>query len=75
MGGIQLISLGVIGEYIGRIYGESKRRPLYVLQERLGFAVSPAGTPRAWDRRPLSADAVDAYSVARSVQEARGVGR
>ena len=37
MGGIQLVSLGIIGEYLGRIYTEVKRRPLYVVQERLGF--------------------------------------
>jgi dolichol-phosphate mannosyltransferase len=37
MGGVQLLSLGVIGEYVSRIYSESKRRPLYVVQERLGF--------------------------------------
>ncbi len=38
IGGAQLLSLGVIGEYIGRIYGESKRRPLYLIEEAHGFA-------------------------------------
>ncbi|PIR34374.1 MAG: glycosyl transferase [Alphaproteobacteria bacterium CG11_big_fil_rev_8_21_14_0_20_44_7] len=35
LGGIQLLSLGVLGEYIGRIYRESKNRPIYVIEESI----------------------------------------
>lgn len=35
-GGIQLLSLGVIGEYIGRIFMQTKNRPLYIVEKRFG---------------------------------------
>ncbi len=37
IGGVQLFVVGVLGEYIGRIYEEVKKRPLYIIQSKLGF--------------------------------------
>jgi len=36
-GGIQLITIGILGEYIAKTYIETKRRPLYVVKEKIGF--------------------------------------
>ena len=35
--GIQMLSLGVMGEYVGRIYDESRQRPKYIVESRLGW--------------------------------------
>jgi polyisoprenyl-phosphate glycosyltransferase len=38
LSGVTLVCLGIVGEYVGRIYRESKRRPLYIIGEKLGFS-------------------------------------
>jgi len=45
MGGVQLMFMGVLGEYVGRIYGEVKKRPLYLVKEQLGFEPRLRNTP------------------------------
>ncbi len=61
-GGIQLLILGVIGEYLGRIYSEVKRRPRWIVCQTLGIPnrkQSPEGGVQVCDRHrasPINAD-------------------
>ena len=47
IGGIQLLSLGVIGEYVGKIYNETKRRPRFIIDRYLNQRGDPPVTDRA----------------------------
>jgi dolichol-phosphate mannosyltransferase len=50
LGGIQLAVIGILGEYLGRLYLETKRRPLYIVQDVVRRAPGAAGGPDQHDR-------------------------
>src|SRR5256885_17115959 len=59
LGGVQLLSIGLLGEYIGRIYDEAKRRPEFVERELIGFGEDGSG-------RDLTVEAAENGGWARS---------
>lgn len=57
LGGLQLLTLGILGEYLGRVYNESKQRPLYFVREHIPASGSDS-------RAPASAQAAEAHGTA-----------
>lgn len=45
LGGVQLIALGIIGEYLGRLVAEVKQRPIYLLEQQVGITPAPSADP------------------------------
>ena len=55
LGGAQMLVLGVIGEYLGRVFNETKGRPLYFAREVLPSRASAAGASSDWDQTGVRA--------------------
>ncbi len=59
--GVQLLSIGILGEYLGRVYDEVKRRPLYLLRSDAGCGrIDGVGAPTVPNASPLAAPAAPA---------------
>jgi dolichol-phosphate mannosyltransferase len=54
LGGVQLIGIGILGEYVGRIYDEIKARPLYLVAENVGVGLTAGATDSVPNNVPVA---------------------
>jgi hypothetical protein len=55
LGGVELLALGVIGEYLGRLYLEAKARPRYFVEQTVGDFSPDQGVERKLEQQPVQA--------------------
>ncbi|HAT55844.1 MAG TPA: glycosyltransferase [Lactobacillus sp.] len=65
IGGFLLLSIGILGQYLGRVFNQSRERPLYVVAETMGF---PSGVNQHHIARTVSVDSVNKVNKVQKVR-------